>query len=205
MRSSSTIAPLTLAFVLVLAVSTASAQPELSAGYQFLRLSGADESPVNFAVGLAADYAHPLKDRWAVVGQLDWTRRSVSGTFSGDQFGKAFQFTSTLTQVSMAAGLRYGLKLSRVTPYVQALGGITRSSASAEIDGAEALDEAAADLMLQPGVGAAVMVNEKWSGVGQVDYRSIFTGDNSDIFFKPTVRGLRLFLGVRFRPRAPGP
>lgn len=173
-----------------LAPAPAFAQPELSGGYQFLRLS-ADGSGTNIPVGFAFDYAHPLGDAWRAVGQFDWARKSLSESF-GDFDGSSVE--SSLTQVTFAGGLRYsGARARPLTPYAQVLIGATRTRASIEINDDDFGGGSSTDFVTQLGVGAAYMLNEKWGAVGEADYRALFVGE--------TVHQLRLFAGLRLKVR----
>ena len=168
------------------------AQSDLSIGYQFARVSTGTGS-FNLPYGLEVDYAYPSGDQRRIGGAGDWGRRSQGGTVD------AIPVTTTFSQLSVAGGVRYVFRTHLpVVPYLQAMVGVARSSTRATTSNAVAVESASTDLMVQPGVGTNVPVGGRWSIFGQADYRQLWPGQSSAVFFRELVHGIRAVAGVRF-------
>jgi hypothetical protein len=161
------------------------AQSDVSVGYQFVRLSTAD-GPLNLPQGVGIEYAHPIADGWRVLGVFGWARKNESGPVD------AFAVDTTFTQLTFGAGVRRDVTTRmKATPYVQAVVGVARSSFRAASDGVLAIDDASSDPLLEPGVGVASNLGGPFALFAQLDYRKVWPGAHSAIFFNETVQGPR--------------
>ena len=175
---------------IALAAVPASAQ-EISLGYQFQSISIDGDSEA-FPLGFNIDVAGPISPNLDIVGQLDWSRKSESEVI----FGSTVEQTASFT--TFGGGIRWSSRTNPgLTPYVQALFGVTRGSFGCEVAGLDCDDfvddTSSTDPMFQIGGGVAIPMGA-WSAVGQVDYRRFFfegEGANSLRF----VAGVRL--GIR--------
>ena len=71
------------------------------------------------------------------------------------------------------------VRASRIIPFLQVLVGAARASARTAILGRE-VGDSSTNLMLQPGGGVNLRMNETFGLVGQVDYRRVFLDDEVD-------------------------
>ncbi len=135
-----------------------------------------------FPWGVVAGLGLPLRlQPWSLVGEAAWahdSRNEENGTTAINffNFGAGFRWTSRA--------------LAR--PYAQLIVGATHATANlrdvGNPTGTRGADSTA--FMLQPGVGVAVPLGAKWSGVVQGDYRrSFFSGDGEN--------EVRLLVGLR--------
>jgi hypothetical protein len=167
-----------------MAVPEAAAQSsrfDVSGGYQTTR--AADQI---FAAGWSADVSSNLNDVWGIVAEISGTHREEADADLGADV--------TLSIHSFGGGLRWSKRGSRIVPFLQMLAGATRMSAQAEVQGTE-IGESVVKVMLQPGGGIEVRLNERLGVVGQADYRRVFL-DESD--GQSGENQVRVFLGVRF-------
>jgi hypothetical protein len=182
---------------ITLTAATAAAQ-EITVGYQYQNfLLDIDDSndifvddSISAPFGLNFDIAGPLSDSIDLVGQFDWSRRGNSF----DLFGQDFDFNLDFT--SVAGGIRWSSRSSpSVTPFVQALFGMMRSSLNCDVPGFDCddfIDDddlSSVDPLLQIGGGIVIPVGG-WGPVVQLDYRRLFADEGVNIF--------RFMLGARF-------
>jgi opacity protein-like surface antigen len=175
----------------VLTVGTAlpAAAQNVSAGYQFQRIAN---DGLNLPAGFNVDASFPIgKSGLHALGQVDWSRKSESERIGGT----TVEESTTLT--TYGAGVRWGISSARASPFVQAVIGFMRASASCIIAGvdlcAEASEASETDLMLQVGGGVAVPFTLRMALVGQVDYRRIFSEGEAGNTFR-VIGGIRLNL-----------
>jgi hypothetical protein len=182
---------------IALAAVPASAQ-EITLGYQFQTLSfdiddvddGFIDDSVSAPLGFNIDVAGPITPTLDIVGQFDWSRKSEGFDLFGEDFSTTWNFTT------FGGGVRWSSRGNpSVTPFVQGLFGVTRTSFGCEAGGLDCDDIIAdedlssTDPMFQIGGGVVIPVGG-WNAVGQIDYRRIFmegAGTNS----------IRFVLGVR--------
>jgi hypothetical protein len=169
-----------IAFLLSGGAGTASAQsalPELSAGYQVQRFSGAGES---FTVPkwVNVDFSYPITGvPIAVVGQFDFARKSDIEPLAGSEL----EFRSTFN--TYAFGGRYTARPAGVRPFVHVLGGAQRLYFSESIKGvraSERFSDWSTSPLVQLGGGVAVPITRRWSALGQMDYRRIFADEGTN-------------------------
>lgn len=183
-----------LALMIACVAPPASAQPELSVGYQYLRavIPGRyGELPFGWGV----DYALPLTSGLRAVGSVDWGRRREALRSTGSSVALE------LTQLTVAGGVRYEVDLIAwpgARAYVQALGGSARSAGTGVIDGATVLTAVTHAPLFQPGFGFFSPVSRRAGIVTEVDYRRLW-GDPFDSIVNEDVNGVRVFIGVRTR------
>jgi hypothetical protein len=153
---------------------------DVSVGYQWLHAP--DQ---NFPFGLNVDGARNFGP-WSLVGELGWAHGS------NDDLGSDI----SLNLWHLGAGGRWtGRSTSRVWPFAQVLAGAAHARAHVD-DGIEGEDSASdTRFMLQPGVGASILLGDGWGVVGQVDYRRIFLDEDED--GTSGENEVRLFIGLR--------
>jgi len=158
---------------------------ELSFGYQVQHFSSEGDS-LNAPLGISLNFAAPTSGMLSVVGQVDWSRKSESGTL----FGTSLEATANFT--TFAGGVRLSARGNpSVTPFMEALFGVMRSSGSANIAGANVGSGSETDPVLQLGGGVAVPVAGGFGIFGQVDYRRVFP-DGTGVNVVRFVAGARL-------------
>ena len=153
---------------------------DVSVGYQWLHAP--DQ---NFPFGLNVDGARNFGP-WSLVGELGWAHDS------DDVFGS--DVSVNLWHVG-AGGRWTGRSTSRVWPFAQVLAGVAH--ARGHIDAGELGEDTATDtrFMLQPGVGASVLLGDGWGIVGQVDYRRVFLDEDES--GTSGENEVRVFIGLR--------
>ena len=150
-----TLSILVLSFILVGRATPAAAADGVSidAGYQFLDISSGGSSqsvPLGFTAGVAV----PLSSPWNVVGDLGWSRKSLTVCFTATTF---------------AGGLRYApTTMSSFMPYVQAVAGVAMDKTSVNSFGSATAN----NFMVQPGVGGTFAAGNL-KGFVEVDYRRV--------------------------------
>src|SRR5262245_61778338 len=88
---------------------------ELSFGYQVQHFSSEGDS-LNAPLGISLNFAAPTSGMLSVVGQVDWSRKSESGTL----FGTSLEATANFT--TFAGGVRLSARGNpSVTPFMEAL------------------------------------------------------------------------------------
>jgi Outer membrane protein beta-barrel domain len=194
-RKSFWIAAVGSLFFIVAAVIPATAQDkaDVDIQYQFQRFSGAGDS-TNMPLGFNFAVAGRFRPSLSAVGQVDWSRKSESVS------GLGINAEATLNVTSFAGGIRWsGTTNPSATPFVQGLFGAAHHSSSASgsvagVGGAE-FSESGTDAMIDIGGGIAFPLSGNLGGVGQVDYRRIFTegeGTNS----------IRVAVGIRWMKKS---
>jgi hypothetical protein len=146
----------------------------------FQRLSAGDGEnyPVGFNAAVAGSL--PANPNLSILGQLDWSRKSV----------EAFGLEETQTLLGFGGGARWSFTTNpSMTPFIQGVIGAVRLSQSSDDFG----DFSETEMAVQFGGGVAFPLSGNISGLGQVDYRRIFTegeGTNAIRF----VAGIRIAL-----------
>jgi hypothetical protein len=129
---------------------------ELGVGYQFLRLGGA-WFPQGFSVGVVKG----LTGEFAVVGETGWSRDSTT----------SFGFRQRTTALHLAGGVRWNpVGDHRFRPFAQIVIGAERDRTSVKEFGSDS----ASSLLVQPGGGINVRLNNRQRVFGQVDLRRVF-------------------------------
>jgi hypothetical protein len=142
---------------------------DVSVDYQVQHLFASGQTSENFPFGLNVDVAGRIAHNVSAVGQLDWSHKSESESTGG--------VTVTLNEnrTTYAGGIRLSSVVNEnVTPFLQALFGMHRVSASESAAGLGAQNAAITDPMLQVGGGVALAFSERIGAVAQFDYRRIF-------------------------------
>jgi hypothetical protein len=182
-----------LGFFLV-SVAPAAAQTkgvDVTAAYQWQRLTCSGCDSTNYPAGFDVDVAGMINSTLSWVGQFDWSRKSESNSFAGGTVD-ASQKLSTF-----GGGVRWFFPNGgTAAPYVQGVVGATHESFSCSASGGGVTvscpDSSDTKGMIQVGIGVAPKLTDKLAGVAQFDYRRIFTegeGTNS----------IRFIVGVRFK------
>ena len=155
---------------------------EVSGGYQTLFVTGDPGAtfPFGVAVDLAA-YAGPS----AFVAEGGWSKRS-----EGDAPDEVrFDFWHA------AGGYRWTVRTrARIRPYAQALIGAAFHDVRGEVAGTDQTD-ITASLMVQPGGGVNVVVDNRLGIFGAVDYRRVFLDEDTD--GASGLNEVRVVVGVR--------
>jgi hypothetical protein len=182
--------------IMALPAIPASAQ-EITLGYQWQQISvdfeeGNDvflDDSISAPLGFNFDVAGPISDSIDFVGQFDWSRHAEGFDLLGQEFDFNLDF------MSFGGGIRWSSRSNPgVTPFVQALFGVTRSSFSCDIPGLDCddfFDEddlSSVDPMMQIGGGVVIPVGG-WGPVVQFDYRRLFADTGVNI--------LRFMVGAR--------
>jgi hypothetical protein len=153
--------------LLLCAASPAAAQTSgwtASAGYQMLRLSE------NFVpLGANFDVASPaLLGPLNIVGEFGFVHESDDDDLRN------------FTLYNLGAGPRWSRPLTSFTPFVQLLAGAEITDSPTDSDTA---------FMLQPGAGVSVPISDRWSFVGQADYRAVFFDEETNSQFRFVLGG----------------
>lgn len=175
---------LTAALVLALADTGAAqvSRVEVTGAYQTTR---AAEQTLPF--GWSADIGASLNGTWSIIGEASGAYTSRADEDLGADV--------RLSLHSLGAGARWSSRAAdRLVPFVQVLVGAARASARTEILGTE-VGESMTRLMLQPGGGINVKMNDTFGLVGQVDYRRVFLDDEEDR--ESGENQFRVLVGVR--------
>jgi hypothetical protein len=170
----------------------ASAQSDLSIGYQFVRLSPPDGA-FNLPVGVGIEYAHSIANGWKVVGIFGWSRNNERRTVD------SFSIDTTFAQSTFGGGIRREVNVKKGHAYIQAALGAARSSFRATSNSLPAIDSTSSDLMFQPGVGFTSDIASHLGPFGEIAYRAVWPRENSQLFLHETVSGFRVFVGARIR------
>jgi hypothetical protein len=183
--------------LLTLTAATASAQ-ELSLGYQWQQLSFDIEDEfdvfrddsITAPLGFNIDVAGPISSSLDLFGQFDWSRQSNDVDLFGESVESSWNF------MTFGGGIRWsGRSNPGVTPFVQGLFGVMRTSFGCEVVGFDCDDFvddddlSRTDPMFQFGGGVAIPMGGL-SFLGQADYRHTFLENAS-------INGFRFVLGVR--------
>jgi hypothetical protein len=163
--------------------SAPAAAQDFELGYQFQRVTG--DGGFNAPLGFTAALAYPIRPNIDVVGQFDWSRHSESEEVFGTDFDSSVNLTT------FGGGARWSHRENPdLTPFVQALFGVTHASFSGSIDGDEVDEDSDTQPMFQLGGGVALPIRENITGLAQIDYRRIFTeGEGTN--------ALRIVAGIR--------
>jgi hypothetical protein len=174
--------------------ATASAQSDVSIGYQYLRLSVSGEA-VNLPQGFGVQYGQTIATGWQAVGVFGWAGKNDAGQVD------AFALTTRFTQITLGGGIRREFRTrTNAHPFVQAVVGVARSSFRFTSNGALGGLYTSNDLLVEPGAGLASVLAGRIGIFGEVDYRTIWPDANSEIYYSDdNVRGLRLLIGVRVK------
>jgi hypothetical protein len=177
----------------VVAFAAPASAQDLSVGYQWQRLSSEGED-TNLPLGFNVDASFPVNESIGIVGQVDWSRKSESGTFLGTSFD------TTLNLTSFAGGVRWTAANASTRPFVQALFGASHGSISCEVAGLDCDDivseaePSSTNALLQLGGGVTFPLTETIAGLAQFDYRRIFVEDSG-------VNNIRFVIGARIALR----
>ena len=177
-----------LSLVGLAAPAAAQNKADVDIGYQFQRLSFEGDS-LNLPAGFNVDVAGKILRNLSLVGQVDWSRRSVSES----AFGITAKGSVNLT--TFGGGIRWSSTANpNITPFVQGLVGASHGSVSASIAGEELFSESGTNAMVQVGGGVAFPSAKRVGAVAQFDYRRIFEegGGGNAIRF---VFGIRIKVG----------
>jgi hypothetical protein len=181
------------ALATVCCATAASAQSNVSIGYEYVRLSISGE-PFSLREGFGATYAVAISGRWQAIGSVDWARKNMSGLVDAYMMGETF------TQTTLGGGVRREFETGiNAHPYAQAVAGIARSSVRITSNGAVAIDSSSNDLLVEPGAGLALELTRRLGIFGEIGYRAIWPHADSDVYFFDTVRGLRVLVGARVK------
>lgn len=157
------------------ATSPAAAQPQVAAGYQFMRSEGS-----NYPAGWFADFAFPLNTNMlSIVGD-------VSGAYKTESVptGLGTNVDVTGKQHTFMGGIRYTLMPSgKMTPFAQFLFGAAATSASG---GGTTVSETKGALDF--GGGINYELNDTWTLRLGVDFRRIMSD--------PAANQVRIVVGV---------
>src|SRR5262245_43970010 len=184
--SSRTVIALLVTFVAALAAPAAA--QDLSLGYQVQHF-GSQGDGLTVPLGVHVSVAGPSSRVLSAVGQFDWSRKHLSDSVGSTSFEATTNFTT------FAGGVRVsGRNNPSVTPFVEALFGVMRSSGSARIAGEAIGGASESNPLLQLGLGAAVPMSGALGVFGQVDYRRIFVEGEG-------VNNVRFVVGIRVSAR----
>lgn len=175
-----------LGFVLVALSGTASAQ-SVSFGYQYQRIGG--EDGLNMPLGFNVDASVPFgAGNVSVIGQFDWSRKSVEGIVEG-----ILDAEGSTTLSVFGGGIRWTAPGNGgARPFLQALLGVLHNSESCTFEGVELCESFTGNnLLLQLGGGVAVPMSDRVSLVGQADYRRAFVEEAGTNLFR-FVAGIRI-------------
>jgi hypothetical protein len=138
---------------------------EIAAGYSYLRDDTFPESDGSFALGWILSGCANLNRRVGIVGEVSAQYKTE------DALGESgAPFDVGLGLLGVHAGPRYTHRhAGLVTPYIQALAGVTRSSV--DLAGLRTVED---DFSIQPGAGLVVRLSQSVGlGLG-ADYRLVF-------------------------------
>jgi len=178
---------LTIVTVVLVASAVPAAAQNISFGYQYQHLSGANQG-VDMPAGVNVDVGFPVGSGVSLVGQFDWSGKSESEVIFGTSV------SASLDVSTFGGGVRWTAAMPSVAPFVDVLFGGTHFSGSGNIAGIQVASGSTTDPMLQVGGGVAVPIGHAISAIGQVDYRRIFTEDEGTNSFR-IVGGIRLGFG----------
>ena len=129
---------------------------ELGVGYQLLRLADAW-----FPQGFSVEVVKGLTEEFAVVGETGWSRDSTT----------PFGFEQRTTALHLAGGVRWNPGGDqRFRPFAQIILGAERDIINVKEFGSDS----ASSLLVQPGGGMDVRLNNRQRVFGQVDLRRVF-------------------------------
>jgi opacity protein-like surface antigen len=131
---------------------------EFHAGYAYLRDLG--EGGSDLPVGWSASFAWNFTPSLGAVIDVGGNYKTEAGV--------------DLSQHAFLGGVRYSFRGESLTPYVEALAGATRASASAL-----GVSDSATDFAAQAGVGLAFRVSDRLSARVGADFRNIFSEGES--------------------------
>jgi opacity protein-like surface antigen len=131
---------------------------DLSLEYNYAKVtnSGGPGMPI----GAAAALGYNVSDSLAIAGDVRWNRKTDSGI--------------TFTLMSFQGGPRLVFRGEGATPYVQALAGVTRTSAGVTESGLS-LSASETKFSVMPGAGVDIKLTEQLSFRLGADFRLIFT------------------------------
>jgi hypothetical protein len=138
---------------------------ELAAGYSYLWDDTFPESDGSYPLGWILSGCANLNRKIGVVGEVS---AQYSSQDALDALGAPF--SADIGLLAVHAGLRYTHRSAGlVTPYVQALAGVTRSSV--DVASLRTVED---DFSIQPGVGLVYRISDRVGlGLG-ADYRLVF-------------------------------
>jgi hypothetical protein len=141
---------------------------EIAAGYSYLWDDTFPESDGSYPLGWILSGCANLNRKIGVVGEVSAQYKSQDALA---ELGAPLNVDLGLLGVH--AGLRYTHRTALVTPYVQALAGVTRSSV--DLAGLRTVED---DFSIQPGAGLVVRLSDSVGlGLGG-DYRLVFGEEN---------------------------
>jgi len=148
---------------------------ELGVGYQFVNR----DDDLSFPFGVTVDFAGGLTERFALLGEFGWARRSAQ------QFG----FRDLRTPLHAGGGVRWTVTRNhRFQPFAQAIVGVQRDRIEIESFGVDS----ELNFLVQSGGGLAVRFASHLDLFGGVDFRRVFHEIES-------TNAMRLTVGVRVR------
>ena len=179
---------LALTLAVVAALARPAAGQELLVGYQTQTFHYEGDS-LTAPFGVNISVAGPTSGMLSVVGQFDWSRKHESETVFGTSIDASASF------MAFAGGVRLSGRGNRkVTPFVDTLFGMMRSSGSASVAGTTVDGSTETDPVFQFGGGVSVPVGGVFGVFGQLDYRRIFAEDVG-------VNAIRFVAGIRMTGR----
>jgi len=181
------------ACVIAATATPASAQADVTIGYQFLHASGSFVDPRsiiddsrNFPLGFNIDVSAPVAPHVRLVGEVNWGRHR-------DTFTANLNVDRTATAVGGGIRLLFPVGSARATPFVQVIAGAEHESVN---DGETVArpGDSGTHFMMQPGAGLAIKTGWPWEFVAEADFRRIVADktDNTDFGDE-----FRLFFGIR--------
>ena len=139
---------------------------ELYGGYAFLEFPDASQS---YPLGWVGSAAYNLKRWLGVVGE-------VSGSYSSEEVPGVGSASSSIH--SFLGGSRLSMRRQGLTPFFEALFGVTRTDLSGTV-GPFSVGAARTDFTVQAGLGADFPVTETMAVRATVDFRTLYAGDES--------------------------
>jgi hypothetical protein len=131
---------------------------DLSIEYGFARITNG--GGVNMPVGAAATLGLNISDSLAIAGDIRWNRKTEEGV--------------ALTLMSFQAGPRLAFRGEGATPYIQALAGLSRTSAGLS-DSGFSFSVSETKFSVMPGVGLDIPIGEQLAFRAGADFRLVFT------------------------------
>jgi hypothetical protein len=186
--------------------------PKLDVGIGYQAASSGDKHVAGlgdvsgfYKYGFNADGSVPLNEKLSVVAELGWMRDSIPELLKSPSTGEELPSThANFNALNYGGGLRWNKRSEKMTPFAQFIVGVQRDTFDVGSGPAFGqllnLKYTRNSIMVQPGGGVALAVNETMSVVGQVDYRYVnISGRGEDIDNGKNV--IRFVIGLRFNQR----
>ena len=169
---------------------------DVGIGYQAAKASDPDGW---YRYGFNADGSVPINESWSILAELGWARHSIDEVLTSPNTGEQLPSThANFNFVNYGGGLRWNRRSSEsMTPFAQIVVGVQRDTF--DTGSGVALGQlvnqkfTANNVMVQPGAGIVIPINETIGVVGQVDYRRVFSDDGANV--------VRFVIGMRFNQR----